>query len=178
MARILLSVMAAIVFGINGVTLTASDEEGIKFAQSDSLLAVDSQQLLKIIRDSKSELTLLNFWATWCKPCLDEFPDIVTLSREYKSDDLSVIFVSADFENNLPAVRQFINKQQLTYVTYYKSESDNIFINALNPEWSGALPATFIYDATGRLLDFWVGKRTLEELKKVVGKYLNVTPKL
>jgi thiol-disulfide isomerase/thioredoxin len=140
--------------------------------QHDSLLSIDSAQLIKLTKNGKSELTLLNFWATWCDPCVEEFPDLVTLTKTYETNDLRVLFVSADFERNLPSVRDFLVKQNFNFVSYYKKEKDNIFVNAMNPEWSGALPATFIYDKAGNMLDFWIGKKTLKELEAIINKHL------
>jgi len=141
-------------------------------AQQDSLIATDSAQLLSRIKDGSSDLTLVNFWATWCDPCVEEFPDIVTLSKSYSEDNLRVLFVSADFERNLSSVWDFLIKQNLNLVSYYKKEKDNVFVNAMNPEWSGALPATFVFDRAGNQLEFWIGKKTLTELKAIINTHL------
>ena len=159
-------------------TAAALDNEKIIDLQhQDSLLPINSTQLLDLIEESESALTLLNFWATWCDPCVEEFPDLVTLSKNHNPTELRVIFVSTDFERSLPSVRQFLDKQNLDLVSYYKSESDNTFINAMNPNWSGALPATFVYDNAGNKLEFWIGSRTLEELETIINKHLNANNK-
>ncbi len=158
------------------VDLNAVDNEiNGNTPQLDLLLPVNSRELLQVIEDGKSTLTLLNFWATWCDPCVEEFPDLVALSKSYPSDQLRIIFVSTDFEKQLPSVREFLSKQNLDQVSYYKNEGDQTFINAMNPEWSGALPATFVYDIVGNKLDFWIGSKTLEQLETIIKAHLKAT---
>jgi hypothetical protein len=76
-----------------------------------------------------------------------------------------VLLVSADFDNRLPAVRRFLARQGVDFPSFLKEGDDMHFINTLSPQWTGALPATFIYDAEGRLRYFHEGKATFALLE-------------
>ncbi len=101
--------------------------------------------------------TLVNVWATWCAPCRQEFPALLRVARENRGHGLRLVLVSADFDDQLPAVRRFLAQNGVTDTTYLKSGDDMSFINGLGEHWSGALPATFVYDAQGRQVAFWEG---------------------
>src|SRR5438105_7372379 len=101
--------------------------------------------------------TLVNVWATWCAPCREEFPALLRAAHENRGNGLRLVLVSADFDDQLAAVRRFLTAQGIHDTTYLKSGDDMSFINGLGREWSGALPATFVYDAHGRRVAFWEG---------------------
>ncbi len=101
--------------------------------------------------------TLVNVWATWCVPCREEFPALLKVTRAHRDDGLRVLLVSADFQDQLPAVRRFLVAHGVTDTCYLKREPDMAFIDTLKKEWTGALPATLVYDAHGRLTAFWEG---------------------
>lgn len=135
-------------------------------AHSDiQLKPVTAEELLADLRTVGSDLVVVNYWATWCAPCREEFPDLVRFAEDADPDEVQVRFVSVDFEDEAPAVLEFLGEYGVTGPAYIKSEqSDGPFINALNPQWSGSIPASFIYDRDGNRLDFWEGKVTYAEL--------------
>jgi thiol-disulfide isomerase/thioredoxin len=100
---------------------------------------------------------LVNIYATWCGPCREEFPDLVKLEQDYQAKGLRLLFVSADDEENLPAVKAFLADHGVNYPTYWKAQKDMEFINGIEPRWDGSLPATLLYDGAGQQRDFWVG---------------------
>ncbi len=85
-----------------------------------------------------------------------------------------MLLVSADFESVMPDVKEFLANHQVGFQTYIKTGSDNEFITGLSQEWSGALPATFVYDQDGTMLEFWQGKASYEKLEQIVSQYLEV----
>jgi|FaiFalFF_MnMetaG_3_1042247.scaffolds.fasta_scaffold00130_22 thiol-disulfide isomerase/thioredoxin len=138
------------------------------------ILPVTAAELLERVRDGKARVTVVNLWATFCQPCVEEFPDLVRLERAYRKEGVRVFFVSMDFESDLPAARRFLRRQGVEYPTFWKSQDDDqAFITALNPEWSGALPATFVYDARGRLRHFHEGKGDFALFERLVRDVLN-----
>lgn len=123
------------------------------------ILPITAAELLERVRDGKARVTVVNLWATFCQPCVEEFPDLVRLEKAYRDKGVRVFFVSVDFDSELPAVRRFLRQQGVDFPTFLKAQDDDTaFINTLHPEWSGALPATFVYDAQGRLRHFHEGK--------------------
>ncbi len=137
------------------------------------IIPVTAHELLNRVRDGKARVTVVNLWATFCQPCVEEFPDLVRLEKAYRDQGVRVFFVSVDFDSELPAVRRFLQRQGVTYPTFLKAQDDdNAFITALHPDWSGALPATFIYDAQGRLRHFHEGKGDFTLFERLVQEVL------
>ena len=111
---------------------------------------------------------LVNVWATWCTPCREEFPDLLHIAREFKGKGLRTILVSADFQGMEADARKFLTEQGVDFATFIRTGKDEDFVNGLHDAWSGALPATFVYDGSGRLVRFWEGKTSYPVFKKRV----------
>jgi thiol-disulfide isomerase/thioredoxin len=133
---------------------------------------VTAEGLLKIVRDSGAKAVLVNVWATWCGPCREEFPDLVRVAHVYQPKGLKVLLVSADMESDLPQVKNFLAEHGVEFPSYLQAQKDQEFINAIEPRWTGAIPATFIYDSSGKLRDFWEGKTSYGEFEQRVKKFL------
>ena len=127
-------------------------------AATPEVRPADAAALHAAVSAPGAQATLVNVWATWCAPCREEFPELVRLDKAWRDRGLRVMFVSADFDDQLPAVRAFLTKQGVTAITWIKTGDDMAFIDAMDRRWSGALPATFIYDSAGKLVRFWEGK--------------------
>jgi len=140
-----------------------------------------AEGVLAAVRQPGPSAVLVNVWATWCAPCREEFPDLMRLHQAYRERGLKLILVSADFDDQLPAVKRFLARQRVDFPTYLKTGDDMRFINTLSPRWTGALPATFIYDATGQLRYFSEGRvarTTLEEqVLKLIDRAANKASK-
>lgn len=126
-----------------------------------------------IASDKANHAVLLNVWATWCEPCVTEFPMIVDLAKEHEND-LAVYFVSVDWPDEEAKVVSFLKKQGVDWITFIKNEKDNAFINGIHAEWSGALPFTILYGKTsGKVVDFWEGEQSEKRFKNAVNKAIN-----
>jgi len=146
-------------------------------AEDVRVTPVTASGIQQAVRDSGSRAVLVNIWASWCGPCREEFPGLVRMAREFRTQGLKVIFVSADFDTDLPAVKKFLAEHGVDFPSYIKAEKDQPFIDTLDKRWSGALPATFIYDGAGHLQDFWEGKASFQEVEQKVTKVLQTKPK-
>jgi len=135
---------------------------------------VTAADIQKAVRDSGAKAVLVNMWATWCGPCRKEFPDLVNVAHKYQGQGLKVLLVSADAETDLPAVKKFLAERGVEFPAYLKAEKDQEFIDGMGKQWTGALPATFIFDGTGKLRDFWEGEATFnvfeQKVVEVLGK--------
>jgi thiol-disulfide isomerase/thioredoxin len=129
--------------------------------------------VLKAVREPGARVVLVNIWATWCIPCREEMPDLLRLRRAYAPRGLRVILVSGDFSSDREQAIAFLREQGVDFPTYIKTGSDMEFIDALDPSWSGALPATFIYDGEGRLRHALHGKASYEQFEEKVQAVLN-----
>jgi thiol-disulfide isomerase/thioredoxin len=115
---------------------------------------------------------LVNFWATWCDPCRDEFPDLVQIDKDYRGKGLDFIAISLD---DLPdikkAVPDFLQQMHATMPAYLLNVSDpEPAITSVDPGWTGALPATFLYDADGKVVFKHFGRVQTPELRAAIEK--------
>ncbi len=141
---------------------------GPERAERPPFEAATVDQVLAAVREPGAKAVLVNVWATWCAPCREEFPDLMRTAREYRDHGLRVVLVSADFDETLPQARAFLAEHGVNFPSYHKAGDDMQFINTLDSLWSGALPATFLYDGAGRSVGFWEGKQTYETLSRAV----------
>ena len=132
-----------------------------------------SSEIVAAVKAPGAKAVLVNMWASWCPPCREEFPDLVKLQKNYRERGLRVVFVSWD--NNARPAARFLAKQGVTESSFIKSsaEGDQKFLERLQPELTGAIPATLIYDATGKLRSFWEGAVSYEEFEKKVQEAFN-----
>jgi len=139
-----------------------------------TITPADALTIKKAIAAQKGHVVLVNFWATWCGPCVAEFPAIVAVSQQYRRKGLSVIAVSADSRKDINAkVMPFLIKQRVTFPVYLERSADpEDFINAFDPTWQGDLPRTFIYNRQGRRVQTLTGEQTAQSLASAFEPYL------
>ncbi len=143
---------------------------------SQDLKSVSSTDDLKQIFDSsKGSVVLVNFWATWCKPCVKEFPELMKLYANYKDKGFKLIFISLD---DLPDIdtklKPFLLKSGVDFTTYYNTfAKPEELIDYIDKKWSGAIPSTYIYDREGKLKSSIIGNRTYEQFEKEITPLLD-----
>lgn len=139
--------------------------------RSPVLLPIDESRIETLRRESQGRVLVVNLWATWCKPCVEEFPHLVKLQQTYASRGLDLVFVSVDDDDarTTQRVRAFLRKMNVTSPSYLKkSGNDEAFINAVHPRWSGAVPATFVYNKQGELVAMKVEELSYAELERII----------
>jgi thiol-disulfide isomerase/thioredoxin len=167
-----------IAVGLSGCARQASEQTASgappqEDANRIEVRPITAEGILQEVRAGGAPVTLVNLWATWCQPCVEEFPDLVRLQRAYRDRGLRVLFVSVDFDSELGTVRRFLAEQGVDFPTYIKAQDDdNAFINTLNPNWSGAIPATLIFDQAGRLRHFHEGKADYATFEQMIQSVL------
>jgi len=122
------------------------------------------ETVLEAIRKPGARAVLVNVWATWCEPCREEMPDLVRAYRAHKAEGLRLVLVSSDDEENRAEAEKFLAAQGVDVDSFLKVGDDMAFINGIEKRWTGALPASFIFDGRGRLLHFWPQQITRDEL--------------
>lgn len=124
---------------------------------------------------------LVNFWATWCGPCREEFPDLVKLRAHYAAEQLDFALVSLDDVSDIEtAVPDFLSESGASALPAYllHAEDDGAAINLVDPKWAGELPATFLYDRTGQLVFNHKGRIKPAELQAAIDKTLAAKPQV
>lgn len=128
------------------------------------LTPATAADVLHEVGRSRGSVVLVNVWATWCTPCREELPDLLRLQGEYGANGFRLILVSADFASQRPTAAALLANLGVGFPTFVKSEGDQGFIDGLDTRWSGALPASLLFDREGRKVAFWEGKASYEEL--------------
>ncbi len=136
------------------------------FAQKVSVYKID--KLLKRIHNKSDTVYVVNFWATWCKPCVAELPEFEKLNEAYKDKKVKVILVSIDFkEDKTKKLIPFLQKHKYTSEVILLDEvNGNDFINKISKEWTGAIPATLIVADSKKVSKFFEKKVTYEFLQE------------
>ncbi|MDY0342498.1 MAG: TlpA family protein disulfide reductase [Lentimicrobium sp.] len=119
---------------------------------SQSIQVVDFEQLQSRLELRNDTTYVVNFWATWCLPCIKEMPAFQQLHKEYASEKVKVLLVSLDFIKHIDSrLIPFIEKHQLSPEVIVLNDPDaNAWIDKVSPDWSGALPATLIFNRNFR----------------------------
>ena len=120
-------------------------------------------------------LYVLNFWATWCKPCVAEMPYFEQVQREMEAQKVKVIFISMDFRNEYDKrLVPFVNRKKLySKVVLLDEPKYNEWIDKVSTAWSGAIPATLIVQHSKGIRAFHEGEFTYESLKTKIESLLN-----
>lgn len=137
----------------------------------DPIDADGMKALLK--RDAANPRPLLvNFWATWCDPCREEFPDLVKIDHDYRERGLDFVVISLDdVEEIKTTVPEFLSKMQAAMPAYLLSVDDpGPAVAFVDPHWSGALPATFLFDAQGNVVFKYFGRFNDEKLRAAINR--------
>jgi thiol-disulfide isomerase/thioredoxin len=142
------------------------------------VLPATSRRVLEAVREPGARAVLLNVWATWCVPCREEFPDMMQVDRTYRDRGLRVVLLSADFGETVRDVPAFLAQHGVDFPSYVREgdEDDQAFINGIDPRWSGAMPATWVFDGSGQVRSFWEGRADHARFEQAVLAVLDSTP--
>lgn len=142
-----------------GVSLNAQNLPFIKKAQLEQWLNADTDTVY-----------VLNFWATWCGPCVAELPDFEKLNEKYASKKVKIVLISTDFKRNVESkVKPFIKRKNLQSEVVFMDESNpNVWVNLVSPEWSGSIPATLIVSKTKGKRLFFEKQMNFKELDEIL----------
>lgn len=128
---------------------------------------------------AKPRPLLVNFWATWCDPCREEFPELVKIDKDYRDKGLEFVAISLDDVAEIKeGVPQFLGKMGATMPAFLLSDNDpGPAITFVDPNWSGALPATLLYDREGKIVYKHFGRFKDAELRAAIEKAIKCEDK-
>ena len=141
-------------------------------AQKPAVYKIDD--LLKRIHNKSDTIYIVNFWATWCKPCVQELPDFESFYSLNRSGLIKIILVSLDFKEDLDKkLVPFLDKNKYSSEVVLLDEiNGDYFINKIHPSWSGAIPATYITTKNKKKEGIFEKKMDLALLNEAVNGFL------
>ena len=136
---------------------------------------IDNEALKGLITQQRERPLLVNFWATFCDPCRDEFPDLVKIDKDYGSHSLEFVTISLDdFSDIKTTVPLFLDSMKAKMPAYLLNVSDpETAINMIDQRWQGDLPATFLFNEKGEVVYKHIGRVNIAELRQAIDKAVN-----
>lgn len=132
------------------------------------------QDLEQLINEESEKIKIINFWATWCAPCVKELPQFEAIQKKYGNKDTEVILVSFDFVEQIEKTKAFAKRKELKSDLFLLDETDyNSFIDKVDPRWSGAIPATLMIDSRRDKKEFYEKEFKTDELEKTYLAFRN-----
>ncbi len=130
---------------------------------------IDEAGIKEVLKNNSDKIRLINVWATWCGPCVTEFPEFITINRMYGHRDFEFISISADDPSKKEKVLKFLKQQQASNKNYLFSTDDKYkLIEAIDPKWQGALPYTVLVEPGGKIVYGKQGRVNPAEMKKTI----------
>jgi thiol-disulfide isomerase/thioredoxin len=133
---------------------------------------IDAQGFQKLLAQNRGKAVLVNFWATYCEPCRDEYPMLNELAKQYAPQGLKVIGVSMDDDGDLILMRRFLARYKPVFPNYRKKAGEEAefrqFTQSVLPSWNGSLPATFFYDQDGNQVGHLFGEGPRESYEATI----------
>jgi thiol-disulfide isomerase/thioredoxin len=117
------------------------------------LETIDEAGIKNLVQNNSGKLRLINIWATWCGPCVVEFPEFVTMNRMYRGRDFEFVSVCLDDLEKKDKALKFLKEKQASNKNYiFNIDNKYTFIETIDPKWQGALPYTMIVEPGGKIV--------------------------
>jgi thiol-disulfide isomerase/thioredoxin len=118
-----------------------------------NLESIDEAGVKELLKNNSGKLRLLNVWATWCGPCVIEFPEFITINHMYRGRDFEFISICLDDPGKKDKALKFLKEKQASNKNYiFDIDNKYAFIEAIDPNWQGALPYTLIVEPGGKIV--------------------------
>jgi thiol-disulfide isomerase/thioredoxin len=152
--------------------LILSDAASIVSGQKIEYLKIP--ELEKILNNNDNKLYVINFWATWCAPCVSELPVFEKVTRDYDKKKVRFIFISLDFPSQIEKqLVPFLKKNKIDLEIAVMMETDaNLWIDKVDPSWQGNIPSTLILNNPKKIRYFHPEAIDEQGLRKIINSYL------
>jgi thiol-disulfide isomerase/thioredoxin len=150
-------------------TACLKNESSHEYAPVPSLEPIQEDSLRSLLEANRGKVVVLNFWATWCVPCREEFPALVELRSRYRNRSVELFFISMDEPEKLQPVRDFLVRHRVDFPSYYRAGGDfGALANSIDRDWIGAIPATFFFDRNGKRATTLTSSHTFDQFEQVL----------
>jgi thiol-disulfide isomerase/thioredoxin len=130
---------------------------------------IDAAGFQKILEENRGKPLLVNFWATWCEPCRDEYPMLNELAKQYAPKGLQVVGVSMDDDGDLILMRRFLARYKPIFPNYRKTAgAEAAFRESILPGWTGSMPVSVFYGKDGRQVAHFIGEKGREQYEETI----------
>ena len=138
-----------------------------------ALTPVDEVGFQKLVDSHQGKVVLYEFWATWCAPCRAEMPALIRLEAKLRSRGFELVTISADEPEQDAAAEKILKQLAVRGPSYRKqAKNDDNFINSIDKKWSGALPALFLYDKSGRKVRSFIGETEITAIEAAIRRLI------
>jgi thiol-disulfide isomerase/thioredoxin len=145
----------------------------IALSAQQKLPGVTQTEFPKLVAAHKGKVVLVNFWATWCKPCRAEMPELAKLTQKLRARGFELVTVSSDEPAQEATAQKVLKEFGMTGPAYIKkTDDDDQFTNSVHLGWFGTLPALFLYDRSGKQVQSFVGETPLKDVEAAIAKLL------
>lgn len=142
-------------------------------AAAQEIPFIKGKQISDWKKNKSDTVYVINFWATWCKPCLEEMPNFELAAQHFAGNKVRFIMVSNDFKKQIESkLKPYLAENNLKNKVYYMNETNpNDWIERVDPNWQGSLPATLIFNNSTGDYKFVSGPLTYEELVSIISSF-------
>ena len=139
-----------------------------------SLTKADTVSLRELRKNTSGKFRLVNFWATWCAPCVAEFDELVTINRMYRHREFELVTVSINQPNEETQLLEFLKKEQASSLNLIFASADREkLMDAFDSNWQGAVPYSVLIDPNGKVIYHEMGSIDFLALKRAIQKAMN-----
>lgn len=138
-------------------------------APSDPVL-VDARGFQKLLQEHRGKPLMVNFWATWCEPCRDEYPMLNELAKTYGPKGFQFVGVSLDDDGDLILMRRFLARYKPVFPNYRKKPGDDMpaFRQSVLSGWTGSMPVSIFYTKDGKQAGNFLGEKNREQYEQII----------
>jgi thiol-disulfide isomerase/thioredoxin len=167
MKRILFVIVFTSIVGCNSKSKKTKEE----VLHKEEIPSYTFVELAPMLQTTSDTLYVINFWATWCEPCVEELPAFEAINEEYKNQKFKMLLVSLDFNKQKEKkLIPFVTKNQIKAQVIHLNDPDaNAWIEKVDANWSGSIPATLVFTKDKR--SFFEQNFTKEQLKNIIDNF-------
>jgi thiol-disulfide isomerase/thioredoxin len=164
--RFCITVLLAVLISVSCFAQKKTPKTGQIPLRKVEVRLIDTKELTSFLANNSDTIYVVNFWATWCKPCVAELPSFVSAANQYKGQPVKIQLISLDFKSDIQKVKQLLGRAKYAPLNSWLMTNIDYdsWINLVSPEWGGAIPATLIFNNAKGKRKFIGNELTAEKL--------------